>query len=238
MSETCIDDPLGTVKAATGIASDLEQLGCVIHVSTNLNDLTTARMAARNGPVTPFFDPMVSGLTPDRFFWIALKSSSGSIVALQAFRHDYVDTSLAEWAPVYHIGLYMRRNEVCLPIHTAPSKFSIADRIRGRLVYHGEFWVDAHARHRNLFEKFSRLGILLSVIKWNPDAIWALSNKQMASYGHLNRMGYTHLENGFLRWQWTSEPEHQIEWVSVAERRSIEQLVSEMRSSDLNQNRT
>ncbi|MDO8353773.1 MAG: hypothetical protein Q7T14_09940, partial [Aestuariivirga sp.] len=105
-------------------------------------------------------------------------------------------------------------------------------------VYHGEFWVDAHVRHRNLFEKFSRLGILLGVIKWNPDAIWALSNKQMASTGHLNRMGYTHLENGFLRWQWTSEPEHQIEWVSVAERRSIEQLVSEMRSGDLSQNRT
>ena len=55
----------------------------------------------------------------------------------------------------------------------------------------------------------------------------------MASHGHLNRMGYTHIENGFLRWQWTSEPEHQIEWVSVAERQSIEQLVSEMRSSGL-----
>lgn len=236
MSETCIDDPLGTVKAAMGIVFELEQLGCAINVSTNINDLTIARMAVRNGPVTPFFDPVVSGLTPRRFFWMALTSGNGSIVALQAFRYDYVDTSLAEWAPAYHIGLYMRRNEVCLPIRAAPSKHSIADRIRGRLVYHGEFWVDAHVRHRNLFEKFSRLGILLGVIKWNPDAIWALSNKQMASHGHLHRMGYTHLESGFLRWQWTSEPEHQIEWVSVAERRSIEQLVSEMRASDMSQN--
>ena len=71
MSETCIDDPLGTVKAATGIASELEQFGCAINVSTSLNDLTTARMSVRNAPVTPFFDPVVSGLTPDRFFWMA-----------------------------------------------------------------------------------------------------------------------------------------------------------------------
>ena len=177
MSETCIDDPLGTVKAVTGIASELEQLGCEINVSTDISDLATARLAARNAPASPFFDPQVSGLTPDRFFWMALKSGDGSIVALQAFRHDFVDTSLADWAPTYHIGLYMRRNEVCLPIHAAPSKNSIADRIRGRLVYHGEFWVDSHVRHRNLFERFSRLGILLGVIKWNPDAIWALSNK-------------------------------------------------------------
>src|SRR5215203_4599534 len=126
MSETCIDDPFGTAKAATGIASELEQLGCAINVSANINDLTTARMAARNGPVTPFFDPVVSGLTPDRFFWMALKSGNGSIVALQAFRFDYVDTSLADWAPTYHIGLYMRRNEVCLPIHATPPKYSIA----------------------------------------------------------------------------------------------------------------
>ena len=78
MSETCIDDPLGTAKAATGIASELERLGFAINVGKNLNDLTAARMTTRNGPVTPFFDPLVCGLTPDRFFWMALKSGDGS----------------------------------------------------------------------------------------------------------------------------------------------------------------
>ena len=89
MSETCIDDPLGTVKVATGIASELEQWGFTINVSANINDLTTARMAAGNVWRHPVFDPVVSGLTPDRFFWMALKSADGSIVALQAFRFDY-----------------------------------------------------------------------------------------------------------------------------------------------------
>ena len=104
------------------------------------------------------------------------------------------------------------------------------------MVYHGEFWISKDVRQRLAVETIPLWGMILAQIKWNPDAIWALSNKQMASHGHLHRMGYTHLESGFLRWQWTSEPEHQIEWVSVAERRSIEQLVSEMRAGDMSQN--
>lgn len=230
MSETSIDDPFGAVKAATGIAFEIEQLGCTIGVSADINDLTAVRIKARNGPASPFFDPLVSGLTPDRFFWMKLTGNDGSIAALQAYRCDYVDTSLTDWAPTYHIGLYMRRNEMCLPTHAAPPKNSIADRIRGRLVYHGEFWVNAKVRNRKLMEKFSRLGMVLSLLKWHPSAIWALSTKDMATHGHPGRMGYNYLESGFLRWQWASDEKYLNEWLHVAERRSIEMMINEMNS--------
>ena len=228
MSEASIDDPFGAVKAAAGIALEFEQLGYSIAISADIGDLTAARIKARNAPVSPFFDPLVSGLAPDRFFWMKLTGDDGSIAALQAYRCDNVDTSLADWAPTYHIGLYMRRNEMCLPINAQPPKNSIAERIRGCLVYHGEFWVNPKVRSRKVVESFSRLGMLLSLLKWQPTAIWALSTKYMATHGHPGRMGYNYLESGFLRWQWASEEKYLNEWLHVAERHSIEKMISEL----------
>ena len=231
MPRLYLEDPLASVKVCASLATALEQLGFTISVSTDLPKLNSTRLAARQTPVSPYFDPGISNLTPDRFFWMALKSPNGSTASIQAYRYDYVDTSLAEWGPSYIIGLYMRRQEILLPSHTSPPKNSIADRIRGRLVYHGEFWIDPQVQNRKLLEKFSRLGMILSLIKWNPDAVWALCNKRMAAHGHPSRMGYPYLEPGFLRWQWTSEEEYQVEWLNVALRQSIEQLISEMHSN-------
>ena len=60
-----------------------------------------------------------------------LTSASGVISGLQAYRYDYVDSSLADWGPNLTIGLAMRRQELMVPTHAAPPKNSIAERIRG-----------------------------------------------------------------------------------------------------------
>lgn len=231
MSQLCLDDPLGAVRVCAHLFSQIEQMGYSVSVSSDPEELASAKMSARQKQLSPYFDPQVCNFNVDRFFWVKLTSKAGTISALQAYRYDYVDTSLAEWGPSYIIGLYMRRQELLIPSHTTPPKSSISSRIRGKLVYHGEFWVDTNARNRKLLEVFSRLGMVLSLIKWNPDAVWALCSKSMASHGHPNRMGYTYLESGFLRWQWTSEEDYHIEWLNVAERSSIEQMVNEIGDS-------
>ncbi len=228
MSELCVDDPLGAVKVCAFLVREIESFGYTIGVSSDPDKLNETKIAAREEHLSPYFDPTVCSFRPERFFWMKLTSASGKISALQAYRYDYVDTSLAEWGPSYIIGLYMRRQELLLPTHTDPPRGSISRRLRGKLVYHGEFWVDPQTRNRKLLELFSRLGMILSHLKWNPDAVWALCSKNMAAHGHPNRMGYTYLESGFLRWQWTSEENYHVEWLNVAERQSIEQMVSDM----------
>ena len=44
----------------------------------------------------------------------------------------------------------------------------------------GAAFLSSILRNRKLAEKFSRLGLILSLIKWNPDAIWSLSSSRMA----------------------------------------------------------
>ncbi len=229
MSQLCVEDPLGTIKVAANLATQLETMGHSIVISSNPEELNVAKLAARNETVSPFFDAGICNFEPDRFFWMKLTSAGGEISALQAYRYDFVDTSLADWGPNLTIGLAMRRQELMIPTHASPPKNSLAERIRGKLVYHGECWVDPQARNRKLLENFSRLGMILSMIKWNPDAIWALSSSRMASFGHPNRMGYSYMEKGFLRWQWASEGIDLVEFLNVAERQSIEQMINEMK---------
>ena len=115
-----------------------------------------------------------------------------------------------------------------MPTNAAPPRNSIAERIRGKLVYHGEFWIDPHVRNRKLVEKFSRLGLILSLIKWNLTRSGHLSSSRMATHGHLNRMGYNYIEKGFLRWQWATDGIDLTEWLNIAERQAIEQMINEM----------
>ena len=156
-------------------------MGFAVNIGADARKFNATKLATLNKPVSPFFDPEVCNFTPDRFFWMNVVSESGATVALQAFRYDYVDTSLADWGPNLTIGLAMRRQELMVPTNAAPPRNSIAERIRGKLVYHGEFWIDQQVRNRKLAEKFSRLGLILSLIKWNPDASVVLEQQP---HGH------------------------------------------------------
>ena len=228
MSQLCVEDPLGTVQVCAALVAEIEQMGFAINISSDAEKFSATKLTTRNTPVSPFFDPEVCNFTPERFFWMNAVSASGATAAMQGFRYDYTDTSLADWGPNLTIGLAMRRQELMVPTKASPPRSSIAERIRGKLVYHGEFWIDQHVRNRKLAEKFSRLGLILSLIKWNPDAVWSLSSNRMATHGHLNRMGYNYIEKGFLRWQWASDGIDLTEWLNIDERQSIEQMINEM----------
>jgi hypothetical protein len=228
MGKDGLRDPLGTAKVVANLAQELTSLGFIPAMYENLAQFSVVRQKVRTEPVAPFFDPSVNEVSDSRFFWMQLTNSEDQTIGLQAFRIDSVDSNLADWGPSYTIGLYMRRQEVLVPLHPSPPRGSISERIRGRLVYHGELWIDRTIRNRRIVEQFGRLGMLLALIRWNPDAIWALASQSMATHGHLNRMGFGYLERGFFRWQWGSEGIDPVEWVAIAERSGLEQMVEEM----------
>jgi hypothetical protein len=65
------------------------------------------------------------------------------------------------------------------------------------------------------------------LLRWNPDAIWALTGFHMATRGYASRMGYPYIERGFLRWAWHSDNVDQVEYLAVAERDYLQQIVEE-----------
>ena len=230
MSIHGIKNPFGITNLVTRLVADLESNGYSVSVSSDMKKLDETKLALRGYRVGPMHDADVCNFDGERAFWMQLLDETRKPVGLQAFRFDHIDTNLADWLPNYMIGVYMRREELMVPSHSNAPMGSVAEGLRGNLVYHGELWLDKHVKARNVFDSFTRLGVFLSVIKWNPDAIWALTSEQMARHGHLGRIGYTTIERGILRWQWASRDVDSVEYLALVDRQAIENIIDEMLS--------
>ncbi|MFT3671821.1 hypothetical protein [Aestuariivirga sp.] len=213
------------------LANELAEAGFTYHTSSDMKAFNDMKLKCRGIPVAPMHYYETAVFTNERAMWTSITNAAGETVGLQAFRCDEIDTNLADWCVTYMIGVYMRRQELMVPTHALPPAGSIAERLTGRLVYHGEIWIDKQIKNRKVFELFVRLGLVLALIKWRPEAIWGLASAQMAGHGHFTRVGYPVLERGFLRWQWASEGVDPVEYLVAVERSSLEAMVEEILST-------
>ncbi len=224
-----LDEPLQAAAAVEKLLASLSGKGNLrVKCCSNLSALDhVIRDTLQGSGITPLFDPTVSQLDKDKSFWLGAIAPDGSVVARQAFRMELVSTSLAEWALGWILGTYLKRGELIVPTNLSPNENSVAHNLSGCLVYHGELWINPKLKRRDFVEVFAKLGLIAAYIKWNPDAVWALVGKSMATSGHMSRMGYTHLEPGFLNWEYTPEGADKMEWLGVADRRALCRMVEE-----------
>ena len=232
MKKAGISNPLNAVRAASLLEAELKDLKINVHVSSDMAAFNAAKLKLRGSLPSPMHDHEVCVFGFERAFWMYLTDETGDMIGLQAFRYDEIDTNLADWCVTYMIGVYMRRQELMVPSHQQPPAGSISERLTGKLVYHGEIWIEKQIKNRKVFDHFVRLGLVLTLIKWQPDAIWGLATNQMANHGHFTRVGYTILERGFLRWQWSTDSIGPMEYLVASEKHSLENLVEEMVSPE------
>ncbi len=233
MQQTGLKNPLAVARICARIESELEHLGYTVVVNNDMEALNTTVESCRSKTVSPMHNVTVCDFSGERAYWLCLEDSLGQTIAIQAFRCDQVETTLLDWCAPYMIGVYMRCHELMVPAQVQTTDNSISKKLRGKLVYHGELWVSKHTKNRRVFEAFTRLGLLLSMLKWNPDAIWALAGEQMAKHGHLNRIGYSNIERGFLRWEWSSDGVEPVEYLAVVDRAGLELLVEDTTATEL-----
>lgn len=233
MKNVGLTNPIAAARAAARLEDELKALKLHIHISSDMQAFDEVKQRARNFPVAPMHHYATAVFNRERAFWVYLTDYAGDVVGLQAFRYDEIDTHLADWCVNYMIGVYMRHDKLMVPSFLKPPEGSVAERLTGKLVYHGEIWISKTIKNRKVFEIFVRLGLILAVIKWQPDAIWGLASAQMAGHGHFTRVGYTILERGFLRWQWASEGIDPVEYLVAAELQSLESMINEMLSTEV-----
>jgi hypothetical protein len=223
-----LQDPLGAVRVAARLLEQSREFGLETRISSDFNAFATLRQELRGKPVSPMFDPVTGGLTPERAFWMGSYNAEGRCVAINAFRLDHVEPNLAHWALGWMVGLYIRRAELIVPSHIAPPASTASSRIRGQCVYHGEAYIDPKAlRQRDAVEVLPLLGMMLAFIKWQPDALWAVGSEAMATRGLYARIGYPLVERSFLRWEWLPDGADPVEWLALVDRNDLEFLVQE-----------
>jgi len=223
-----LSDPFAVARAISILEADMREMGFEPRMHHDFEAFRALRREIRDGEEAPLFDPAVTTLTPERAFWMEAVDAEGRTRALQAFRLDVADPDLGEWALGWVLGIYLKRNELIIPASVTPPENSISRRISGPVVYHGELWVERRVRARRLVEVFSKLGMLLALVKWQPRALWALTGSAMATRGHMIRMGYVRMEPGFMRWQFVPEAADSDEWLGLAEAEALERLAQDI----------
>ncbi len=220
-------NPLAAARLVSALYEQTRQLEIRLDLSTDFEAFAAIRKAVRQEPVSPFFDPGVTQLSAAKAFWTAGFNRNNELVSLQAFRLDIIDTSLADWALGFVIGIYVKRGELIVPARMRPPKNSIAERIKGRVVYHGEIWISKDVKKKEAVETIPLLGMLIAFIRWNPDAMWGIIKNSMATKGFVTRIGYAHMERGFFEWDWMPQGAERLEWLALSERSDFEYLVEE-----------
>jgi hypothetical protein len=221
-------DPLRTVIVIADLIAAAAQIGYTFEISNDFAEFARQRRLLRNAEVSPMFDGSVNRELSDSGFWMSALNGQREIVGLQALRLDDAQPNLAEWVLGWMMGLYAKRREMIIPRQLHAPDHSLASLVRGKVVYHGEVWIAKHSK--GCFDFFPRLGMLLALVKWQPEAVWCLVSQSMATRGHAIRMGYGHLEQSFLTWEWKPEGAETIEWIGIAERRHVEFAIAELTS--------
>ncbi len=225
-----LSDPLKAVEAVNLLRDSAAAQKYSFTTSSDFGELQALRQNLRKSNVSPMFDPSVNRHLGERAFWMTTVAAGGETVAIQAFRLDDADPNLAEWALGWMMGLYAKRQELVIPSAPHVPDHSVTALIQGPIGYHGELWIDN--QHKGIFETFTRLGMLLALLKWQPEALWCLGSKGMATRGHFVRSGYVHIERSFLRWNWEPSGADPVEWIGIAERRHLEFMIAEMTAKE------
>lgn len=162
--------------------------------------LKTARPGHRIG--VPF-DPELHDFSDGSAFWIVATDSKDTVVHTQALRLlNLTGISLAEHLqanftdfPPPTIALDLERSNY----KAGPG----AQRMTGRMAYHGEFWIGGapgQFRGSVLSAALCRYGFWMALQHWDPDHMFSFMLNTVAHKGFASRTGWMHQDPAALQW--------------------------------------
>ena len=222
-----IENPLEIVELIGALRDVLKGHGLTFSVSNDMDRFNAVKMQCRGIEAAPMFNTLYGELA-GKAFWVRVADQDDNTIGLNAYRLDFVETNLADWATGWMAGLYMKAGKLMVPKSLTPPAGSRAARLSGWMCYHGELWVSrSHRGTRDINEAMTFAGHLLALLKWNPDALWALVVHRIGVRGIGIQNGYPYAERSFLRWEWHPDDIPDNEWLLVAERHELEHAAYE-----------
>ena len=149
------------------------------------------------------FEPTRHALTEANAYWMVGYDEHGDIMHTQALKK----LSLGQ----LHLGDYLNKNLRSFE----PSQMEIdysrtiyrpgpgAQRMKGEIAYHGEFWVGGtpgQFRGTGLSTLLGRHAFLTAMIRWQPDFFFGFMSKPLVFKGFAARFGYMHIDPGAIRY--------------------------------------
>ena len=186
-------------------AEILREQKMIVTIGHDFNEYRKIVTAGRpHQPVSLPFNADLHNLSKTNAFWVCGHTVQGQLAHTQAVRLVEVGEQ--------SLGGYLRRSFRDFPpagvsLDMAESRYRAgpgARRIKGRLCYHGEMWIDEDAgsyRGRGMSSVLSRLGFAIALRDLNPDFIFAFMVRSVAFKGLAERAGFMHTEPASLSWK-------------------------------------
>ena len=189
-----------TILTACNILKELEAVGLRVEVNTDFVAYRKMRDDQLNRlPIYPVFDVSSSFIDASNAFWICAFNEQNELVHTQVIRMlDLHDTCLNEHLHE-HRHKYLTPGMVKDPDEVTFAPLDSLKTIRGRVCYHGEFWLkdgEDGLRGQGYTAMMSRLLLEIALNIWSPDFFFGFVPHKLAMKGIPFRYGYTRCEVG------------------------------------------
>lgn len=182
----------------------LRELGIELSIGTDFYEYRRLLAEGRpNQPLGAPFDPDIHNLNTGNAFWMLGRNAQGELMHSQASR--FIDLKTQKLSG--YLLKHFREFPPTLPDIDLPrSRYRAgpgANRMSGRVIYHGEAWMGGEAgqyRGSGLSTLLARYNLLITMQRWNPDHVFGFLANPVAFKGFGERMGYMHTEPGAVRW--------------------------------------
>lgn len=183
-------------RHAAALRHGLIAAGLTVQKSCNLEAFERGRRQLGRGPVTPVFERRHR----PKGFWLALRTASGGLVGLQAVVDlGGLGLALAEILAARR-PLLMSPGIGVDPAASAVTSL-VAQGIRGRAIYHGEFFLVPDWQGRGLGPDLIRLMQVEVWAAWRPAVFFGLTLPHTSSAGFARAMGYEGYEPEAMTWR-------------------------------------
>ena len=195
---------------ASGV--DVSEISREIEIAKALEQMDKAS-------ITPKLEQARNDFTTENSFWLFLSDDDGSFAAVSARLDAIGREPIAE----YWQRTYARYYGYSRPFsHIEESEVSF---LAGRLVYVGEFHVARRMRgNLDMVADLAALVQILSVIKWEPDFVYAFVRDEQAQRGLIARYGFQ--RQVMCPRTWATEPPGRFssEWLVANSATGVEHL--------------
>jgi hypothetical protein len=182
-----------------------DQFDITIEIGSDFNAYQLLLLEHRSQqPLGPPFDPKIHQLNAENAFWLAARGSDSRVIHTQSMRVLDLKSSNLE----NHLRESFRDFPPVGPdIDLAASRYRAgpgAQKILGRVCYHGELWMDDSLgayRGSGLSAVLGRFAFLTCIKRFSPDYVFGFVARSMIFKGLAERLGYMHSEPASIRWR-------------------------------------
>jgi len=198
-----------TETRAVNLPAILENLGLELTIGYDFELYRAIAETARpNHKVGLPFDPTRHHLGSGNACWIIGRDADGNVIHTQACRvidlgdesmADYLEGHFTDFPPPVDGIDYARSG-----YRPGPS----AQRMFGKVSYHGEFWIsesDTRLRGSGLSARLAQFGYEQAGRHWDPDHFFAFILDPVACKGLAARAGWMHTQPKALHWMFEGQ---------------------------------